>query len=152
MATLLTGFSILAAEAAMSLYQRIHAINFGVYGASKAGKTTLHRQLRTRGEVPVIQNRTEGLHRASRKTVKIDKDSRTIKTADVGGQSYYWDAWKNDMMKRKVKYLIFMIDDRHLSEAYNLEHQLSWQFLIDTICDDFWRLPKGKTKKKKDKD
>lgn len=152
MATLLTGFSILAAEAAMSLYQRVHAINFGVYGASKAGKTTLHRQLRTRGEVPIIQDRTKGLHRASRKTVKIDKDSRTIKTADVGGQSYYWDAWQKDMLKRKVKYIIFMIDDRHLSEAYNLEHQLSWQFLVDTICDDYWRLTKGKTKRKKDKD
>ena len=41
MATLLTGFSILAAEAMAKAYQRIHALNFGVYGASKAGKTTL---------------------------------------------------------------------------------------------------------------
>lgn len=85
MATLLTGFSILLAEAAAKLYQRLHALNFGVYGASKVGKTTLHHQLRTRGEVPNIAERTVGLKRTTRKVVKIDKDSRTIKTADVGG-------------------------------------------------------------------
>ena len=152
MATLLTGFAIITAEAAAAFYRRIHALNFGVYGASKVGKTTLHSQLRTRGEVPVIRDRTVGLQRATRKVVKIDKDSRTIKTADVGGQTYFWEEWKKDMRKRKVKYIIFMIDDRHLSEAYNLEHQLSWKYLVDVICDDYWRLPKGKSKKKKDKD
>ena len=78
MATLLTGFSILLAEAAAKLYQRLHALNFGVYGASKVGKTTLHHQLRTRGEVPNIAERTVGLNRTTRKVVKIDKDFRTI--------------------------------------------------------------------------
>ena len=75
MATLLTGFAIITAEAAAAFYRRIHALNFGVYGASKVGKTTLHSQLRTRGEVPVIKDRTVGLKRATRKVVKIDKDS-----------------------------------------------------------------------------
>ena len=93
MATLLTGFAIITAEAAAAFYRRIHALNFGVYGASKVGKTTLHSQLRTRGEVPVIKDRTVGLKRATRKVVKIDKDSRTIKTADVGGQTYFWEEW-----------------------------------------------------------
>ena len=152
MATLLTGFAIITAEAAAATWRRIHAINFGVYGASQVGKTTLHSQLRTRGEVPLVKERTVGLKRASRKVVKIDKDSRTIRTADVGGQTFYWEAWKKDMMKRKVKYIIFMIDDRHLSETYNLENQLGWQYLVDLICDDYWRLLKGKTKRKKDKD
>jgi GTPase SAR1 family protein len=152
MATLLTGFSILLAEAAANMYKRLHAINFGVYGASEVGKTTLHSQLRTRGEVPKIRDRTEGLHRASRKVIKIDDDSRTIKTADVGGQSYYWDSWRSDMYDRNVKYIIFMIDDRHLSQIYNLDNQLGWQFLVDTICDDYKRFKKGKSKKKKDKD
>jgi GTPase SAR1 family protein len=152
MATLLTGFSILLAEAAAKLYQRLHALNFGVYGASKVGKTTLHHQLRTRGEVPNIAERTVGLKRTTRKVVKIDKDSRTIKTADVGGQTYYWDAWKTDMMNRSVRYIIFMIDDRHLNEAYNLDNQLGWQFMVDTVCDEYWRLNKNKSKKKKEKD
>ena len=151
MSSLLTGFAIITAEAAASVYRKIHALNFGVYGASRVGKTTLHQQLRTRGEVPNVKKRTVGLHRPSRKVVKIDKDSRTIKTADGGGQSQYWESWKKDLMRRKVKYVIFMIDDRHLSEAYNLEHQLGWQFLVDLICDDYWRLGK-RSKKKKDKD
>ena len=152
MSSLLTGFAIITAEAAAAVYRKLHAIDFGVYGASRVGKTTLHRQIRTRGEVPDIKKRTVGLHRASRKVVKIDKDSRTIKTADIGGESQYWEAWKKDLMKRRPKYIIFMIDDRHLSEAYNLEHQLGWQYLVDLICDEYWRNPKGKSKKKKEKD
>ena len=152
MATLLTGFAIITAEAVAGMYRRIHAINFGIYGAGRVGKTTLHRQLRTRGEVPIIKERTTKLSRAGRKVIKIDKDSRTIKTADVGGQAQFWEEWKQDLMRRKVKYIIFMIDDRHLSEAYNLEHHLSWEYLVNIICDDYWRLARGKSKKKRDKD
>ena len=52
--SLMTGFAILVGEAILGL-QKVHAINFGVYGATMVGKTTLHHQLRTRGEVPTIQ-------------------------------------------------------------------------------------------------
>ena len=50
----MAGFAILIVEGLNKIYQRIHAINFGIYGASQAGKTTLNHQLRTRGEVPDI--------------------------------------------------------------------------------------------------
>ena len=60
----------------------------------RVGKTTLHNQLRTRGEVADIKKRTVGLQRATRKSVKIDGDARTLKTADIGGESKYWDLWK----------------------------------------------------------
>jgi len=60
--SLLTGFAIITAEAAASIYKKIHALNFGVYGASRVGKTTLHQQLRTRGEVADVKKRTVGLH------------------------------------------------------------------------------------------
>ena len=43
--SVMAGFAILMVEAMNKLYNRLHAINFGIYGASKAGKTTLHRQL-----------------------------------------------------------------------------------------------------------
>ena len=148
MSSLLTGFAIITAEAAASVYRKLHALNFGVYGASKVGKTTLHQQLRTRGEVPDIKKRTVGLHRPSRKVVKIDKDSRTIKTADVGGETLYWGEWLKDMRTRKVKYIIFMIDDRHMDKHYDIEQQLCWTFLVDTICSPYWDAINKKRRKK----
>ena len=145
------GFAVLVAEVGLSIYNRLHSYPFGIYGAGKVGKTTLHRQLQTRGEIPDIKRRTEGLQPARRKVVKIDGNLKTIKSADVGGQAQYWTQWKKDMRDRKVEYIIFMIDDRHLSEKFNLDNQLAWRFLVDIICDEYWRDGK-KPKRKKDKD
>ena len=44
-----------------------------------------------------------------------------------------------------------MIDDRHLQNRANMQNQLAWQFLVDLICDEYWRDGK-RLKKKKDKD
>lgn len=145
--SVVAGFTIVCAELIMGFYKKIHAINFGIYGAGEVGKTTLHKQLRTRGEVANVSKRTDGLQRATRKIVKIDGDSRTIRASDVGGQSQYWNEWKRDMRERKVQYVIFVIDDTHLSEPYNMQNQLAWQYLVEIITDEFWR--KGKKIKKK---
>ena len=102
--SVMAGFAILIVEGLNKIYQRLHSISFGVYGASRAGKTTLHHQLRTRGEVPDIKHRTEGLQRASRKFIKLDGDAHTVKTADIGGQTVYWNEWLKDMKNRHVKY------------------------------------------------
>jgi GTPase SAR1 family protein len=146
--SMMTGFAILVGEAFISFYRKVHAINFGVYGATMVGKTTLSNQLRTRGEVPQINERTVGLHRASRKTVKIDGDSHTVRSADVGGEAIYWKEWVKDMQKRRVKYVIFMIDHRHLDNSSNLDHQVAWKFLVDTICANTWPT----NRKKRDSD
>jgi hypothetical protein len=146
--SLLTGFAVVITEAAIAFYKKIHAINFGVYGATMVGKTTLHHQLRTRGEVAQIKERTVGLHRPTRKVVKIDGEAHTLRTSDVGGESIYWKEWMKDIKSRKVKYIIFMIDHRHLDSGANLDHQLAWKFLVDGICSTRW--PNGKKKKEED--
>jgi len=146
--SLLTGFAVVLTEAVYSFYKRVHAINFGVYGSTMVGKTTLSHQMRTRGEVPQIKHRTVGLERASRKIIKIDGNANTIRSADVGGESMYWRAWIDDIQKRNVKYIIFMIDHRHLDSPANLDHQLAWKFLVDGICASVW--PNGKKKKNED--
>ena len=133
--SLFAGFAIVLVEAGASLWKKFHAINFGIYGASQVGKTTLHQQLRTRGEVPEIKQRTVGLQKPLRKFVKIEGNAHTVKMSDVGGESQYWNLWKQDMKKRKVKYVLFMIDDRHLKNSANLQNQLAWQYLVDLICD-----------------
>ena len=47
-----------------------------------------------------------------------------------------------------MRYIIFMIDHRHLDSAANLDHQLAWKFLVDSICSSRW--PNGKKKKDED--
>ena len=89
--SLMTGFAILVGEAVIGFWKKVHAINFGVYGSTMVGKTTL---------------------------------------------------------SRKVKYIIFMIDHRHLDNHSNLDHQVAWKFLVDTICSDFW--PTGRKKREAD--
>ena len=144
----MTGFAILVGEAVIGFWKKVHAINFGVYGATMVGKTTLGHQLRTRGEVPQINQRTVGLHRASRKNIKIDGNVHTIKSADIGGEAIYWKEWEKDMKSRKPKYIIFMIDHRHLDSTANLDHQLAWKYLVDSIISSTW----SNGKKKRDSD
>ena len=146
--SLMTGFAILVGEAVIGFWKKVHAINFGVYGATMVGKTTLGHQLRTRGEVPQVNERTVGLHRASRKNIKIDGDVHTIKSADIGGEAIYWKEWEKDMKSRRPKYIIFMIDHRHLDSSANLDHQLAWKYLVDSIISSTW----SNGKKKRDSD
>ena len=72
----------------------------------------------------------------------------TLRTSDIGGEAIYWKEWAKDMRIRKVKYVIFMIDHRHLDKGGNLDHQVAWKFLVDTITSDRW--PNGKKKKEAD--
>jgi len=146
--SLMTGFAILVGEAVIGFWKKVHAINFGVYGATMVGKTTLSHQLRTRGEVPQINKRTVGRARATRKNIKIDGNSHTIKSADIGGEAIFWKEWEKDMILRKPKYIIFMIDHRHLDSEVNLDHQVAWKFLVDTIITNLWS--NGKRKKEVD--
>ena len=146
--SLMTGFAILVTEAVVGFYKKVHAINFGIYGATMVGKTTLSYQLRTRGEVPQINDRTVGTHRPTRKNIKLDGDSHTIRSADIGGEAIYWKEWEKDMRKRKPKYIIFMIDHRHLDNTSNLDHQVAWKFLVDVIISKTWS--DGRKKKESD--
>ena len=72
----------------------------------------------------------------------------TLKTSDIGGEAIYWKEWAKDMQTRKVKYIIFLIDHRHLDKGGNLDHQVAWKFLVDTIVSERW--PTGKKKKESD--
>ena len=145
--SVMTGFVILVIEQIGILWKKINPHPFGIYGATQVGKTTLHHQLRTRGEVPEIRERTVGRERAGRKTIKIDGDIHTIKTSDIGGESLYWGDWLLDMKSRHVKYIIFMIDDRHLAKHIDIEQQLCWKFLVDSIISPYWDLVNKRQRK-----
>ena len=84
--SMIAGFAVVVTEAYIAFWKRVHAINFGVYGATMVGKTTLSYQMRTRGEVQTIQERTVGLHRPTRKVIKLEGDVHTIRSSDIGGK------------------------------------------------------------------
>ena len=42
--SLLTGFAIVITEAIFGVYKKVHAINFGIYGSTMVGITTLNSQ------------------------------------------------------------------------------------------------------------
>ena len=86
--SVLAGFAIVITEAAIAFYKRIHAIPFGIYGATMVGKTTLNHQLRTRGEVPDIKKRTVGLHKGTRKTIKVEGETHTLKVSRCWGRIF----------------------------------------------------------------
>ena len=56
----------------------------------------------------------------------------------------YWKEWEKDMRTRKPKYVIFMIDHRHLDSNANLDHQLAWKYLVDVIISPKWSNGKEK--------
>ena len=67
--SLMTGFVIVVMEQLGLLWTKLNPHPFGIYGATQVGKTTLHHQLRTRGDVPEIKKRTVGRSKATRKTI-----------------------------------------------------------------------------------
>lgn len=146
--SVMAGFAIVVVEQIGLFWKKINPHSFGIYGATQVGKTTLHHQLRTRGDVPEIKERTIGAHKPLRKTIKIDGDTHTIRTSDIGGESLYWGDWLLDMKRRKVKYIIFMIDDRHLAKHIDIEQQLCWKFLVDCIVSKNWDIIHKRQKKK----
>ena len=81
--SVMAGFAIIIVEQIGLFWKKINPHSFGIYGATQVGKTTLHHQLRTRGDVPEIKERTVGAHKPLRKTIKIDGDTHTIRTSDI---------------------------------------------------------------------
>ena len=87
----------------------------GVYGASETGKTTLDKQLTTKGEIRPLgdDDRThhvktwlgrEKMPTATTKRVKSEgMTGRTIVSRDLGGHAEYHNMWLRDMIQRKVK-------------------------------------------------
>ena len=125
----------------------------GVYGASETGKTTLDMQLTTKGEIRPLgdSDRThhnkswlgrERMPEATRKRVKSDGiKSRTVISRDVGGHKEYHGMWLRDMIERKVKTIVVVIDHRHLKDARNTDNQVALGFLVEALSNK--TVPKG---------
>lgn len=125
----------------------------GVYGASETGKTTLDKQLTTKGEIrPLGDNdRThhgktwlgqEKMPTATTKRVKSEgMTGRTIVSRDLGGHTEYRNMWLRDMIQRKVKTVVVVIDHRHLEDSRNVDNQTALGYLVESLSKN--KVPKG---------
>lgn len=125
----------------------------GIYGATETGKTTLDKQLTTRGEIRHLgeADRTHhgktwlGREKMPEPTTKRIKSeglkSRTIVSRDIGGHSEYHAMWLRDMIQRNVKTVVVVIDDRHLIDPRNTDNQVALGYLVESLSKNI--VPKG---------
>ena len=127
-----------------------------VIGASETGKTTLDRQLTTRGEIQKLGESDRTHHKKSwlgtykmpdttRKRVVSDgKLAKTIVSRDLGGHIEYHSTWLRDMINRNCSSVVVVIDHRHMSDAHNVDNQTALGYLVRGLSDKK-NLPKGLT-------
>jgi hypothetical protein len=115
-----------------------------VIGPSESGKTTLDLQLTTKGEIRNFGSKERTHHRkgwlgryklpdASRKKVRSEGVQKTIVSRDLGGHVDYHHLWMRDMIERKVRNVVVIIDNRHLMDPRNLDNQTAMGFLVETL-------------------
>ena len=126
-----------------------------VIGSAQSGKTTLDKQLTTRGEIRKLQDVDRTHHKkgwlgkykmpdATRKRITSDGLSRTVISRDLGGHIEYHSTWLRDMINRNCGSVVIVIDDRHLNDPKNVDNQTALGYLVTGLSDKKNR-PKGLT-------
>jgi len=126
-----------------------------VIGAAESGKTTLDRQLTTRGEIQKLYSEDRTHHKKgwlgkyympdpTRKRIKSEGLERTVISRDLGGHIQYHSTWLRDMINRNCGSVIVIIDDRHLRDPKNVDNQTALGYLVTGLSDKK-NLPKGLT-------
>ena len=124
-----------------------------VYGPSESGKTTLDMQMTTRGEIRALgdEERThhkknwlgrEKMPHQTKKRIKSDGfTSRTVVSRDIGGHKEYHSMWLRDMIQRKVKTVVVVVDHRHLANPRDTSNQVALGYLVRSLSQN--KIPKG---------
>jgi hypothetical protein len=126
----------------------------GVYGATLTGKTTLDRQLTTKGEIRELEEQDRTHHNKKKwfrnivklpapttKRIKSDGLERTIVSRDIGGHIEYHGMWLRDMIERKVGTVIVVVDHRHLKSNKDLSNQTALGYLVQSLSQH--TVPRG---------
>jgi hypothetical protein len=111
-----------SAQLATYIYRLIRPHKISILGPSLAGKTTLDQYLTVPGDIdPIplemrtthpVKNGSFQMPHATKKQVRWKGEKTPIMTADIGGQSQYWNMWAEDMIERKTSVIFFVVDDR----------------------------------------
>jgi|TARA_B100000035_G_scaffold301243_1_gene297647 predicted ATPase len=129
-------------------------VQISVIGATGTGKTTLDRQLTTRGEVRMFSDAERTHHRknwlgnykppeATKKRVKSEGLARTVVSRDLGGHDEYRTLWLADMINRDSKNVFVVIDHRHILDRNNVDNQAALSFFVEALKKK--RRPRGLT-------
>ena len=119
-------------------------VNISVIGPTGSGKTTLDRQLTTRGEVRMFSEDERTHHNktwlgnyrmpeATKKRVKSEGLARTVVSRDLGGHEEYRTLWLADMINRDSKNVFVIIDHRHILDSNNVDNQTALGFLVEAL-------------------
>ena len=126
-----------------------------VIGASETGKTTLDRQLTTRGEIQRLGEEDRTHHKKTwlgrhykmpdttrKKITSEGKLSKTIVSRDLGGHMEYHSTWLRDMINRNCSSVVVVIDQRHMENSHNVDNQTALGYLVRGLSDKK-NIPKG---------
>ena len=119
-------------------------VNISVIGPTGSGKTTLDRQLTTRGEVRMFSEDERTHHtktwlgnyrmpEATKKRVKSEGLARTVVSRDLGGHEEYRTLWLADMINRDSKNIFVIIDHRHILDTNNVDNQTALGFFVEAL-------------------
>jgi len=130
--------------------------NVSVIGASETGKTTLDKQLTTRGEIMKLGEEDRTHHKKSwlgqyklpettRKKITSDgKLSKTVVSRDLGGHIEYHSTWLRDMINRNCSSVVVVVDHRHVGDSHNVDNQTALGYLVRGLSDKK-NIPRGLT-------
>jgi hypothetical protein len=119
-------------------------VNISVIGPTGSGKTTLDRQLTTRGEVRMFSDDERTHHNktwlgnyrmpeATKKRIKSEGLARTVVSRDLGGHEEYRTLWLADMINRDSKNVFIIIDNRHILDTNNVDNQTALGFFVEAL-------------------
>ena len=130
--------------------------NVSVIGASETGKTTLDRQLTTRGEIMKLGEEDRTHHKKSwlgqyklpettrKKITSEGKLSKTVVSRDLGGHIEYHSTWLRDMINRNCSSVVVVVDHRHVGDSHNVDNQTALGYLVRGLSDKK-NIPRGLT-------
>lgn len=135
-----------SAQLGTYLYRIIRPHKFGIYGPSLSGKTTLDQYLTVPGDIEPIPLALRTAHpmkhgqfelpHPTKKQVRYNGERIPIQSADVGGQSRYWNLWAEDMVKRNASIVFYVIDHRVLQSPYLMSESVAGlKYLVDIITN-----------------
>jgi len=145
MSAIIAGHLIINSLTALQkVYRILKPYRVGIYGPSMTGKTTLDQYLTVPGDIDPIPAEFRTSHaivggharlpKPHRKLVRWQKEKIPISNSDIAGQSQFRNLWIEDLFRRKVEIVIFMIDHRIVtSPSFLRDSVASFTYLNDNI-------------------
>ena len=149
-----------SAQIATYIYRLIKPHRIGIYGPTLVGKTTLDQYLTVPGDIdPIplelrtthpVKNGAFHLPRSTKKQVRWEGERVPIASTDIGGQTQYWNMWAEDLIKRNVSVLFYVVDDRIMYSERALQEAVGgFRYLTDIIVNHKFPSTFSRTTRKK---